>query len=505
MSLINRNIEQKNNKILKVLDITKVDGEISELDVVEFRNEGKVYSEGTPLEANCLNNVIQEIIDNALQQRNNADYNNLSFTEEITAEVPLPVKGENGSKLSWSVTKGTAITISNNVMSVVRGNQDEECKLLVTCTLGKFITSKEFDVKVLAREMTDLEKVNEELNEISLPSEVTSDFDLPSVGSNGSSISWSKVSGTGITITSNIAIVTRADYNQTVVLKATVTKGSATITKTFNITIPKYEMSSTEKVALDLASINIPSEVTSSFSLPSYGENDSSFEWTSLNEDYIQIVNYTAVVTRSNVDKYVEIGVKATYQNFYDTRYFTIKVLGTGVSDLEKAQQALNNILLVSSTDKDITLPTTGLNGSTISWAIKSGYGISISGSTLKVTKYLTNRTIVLEATVTCGSSSVTGEFSIIIEKMTDEEVVNNDKLYIDVPSIVSENFFVSTLGDLGSTIIWDSADSSVINFVDGEAIVTRGEGDQTLPISATITYGTATITEYYIVIVLGL
>ena len=72
MSLINRNIEQKNNKILKVLDITKVDGEISELDVVEFRNEGKVYSEGTPLEANCLNNVIQEIIDNALQQRNNA-------------------------------------------------------------------------------------------------------------------------------------------------------------------------------------------------------------------------------------------------------------------------------------------------------------------------------------------------------------------------------------------------------------------------------------------------
>ena len=276
-------------------------------------------------------------------------------------------------------------------------------------------------------------------------------------------------------------------------------------TKTFNITIPKYEMSSTEKVALDLASINIPSEVTSSFSLPSYGENDSSFEWTSLNEDYIQIVNYTAVVTRSNVDKYVEIGVKATYQNFYDTRYFTIKVLGTGVSDLEKAQQALNNILLVSSTDKDITLPTTGLNGSTISWAIKSGYGISISGSTLKVTKYLTNRTIVLEATVTCGSSSVTGEFSIIIEKMTDEEVVNNDKLYIDVPSIVSENFFVSTLGDLGSTIIWDSADSSVINFVDGEGIITRGESDQTVPISATITYGTATITEYYTVKVLGL
>ena len=116
MSLINRNVEQKNNKILKVLDITKVDGEISELDVVEFRNEGKVYSEGTPLEANCLNNVIQEIIDNALQQRNNADYNNLSFTEEITAEVPLPVKGENGSKLSWSVTKGTAITINGGTL-----------------------------------------------------------------------------------------------------------------------------------------------------------------------------------------------------------------------------------------------------------------------------------------------------------------------------------------------------------------------------------------------------
>lgn len=416
MALQNRNVQYPNKRYLKVIEINKQNGEINELIIEKFKDEGEVYITGTPLDAENLKQEVQEIIDNKL-----------------------------------------------------------------------------------------LSIVNEDISKLSIITTATSHFALPSRGENGSSISWSKVSGTGITIASNIAIVTRADYDQKVVLKATVKCGKAIATGTYNVVVLGETLSSVDKVTLDLNSLNIPSEVTASFSLPSYGENDSSFEWTSLNEDYIQIVNYTAVVTRSNVDKYVEISVKATYQNFYDTRYFTIKVLGTGVSDLEKAQQALNNISLVSSTDKDITLPTTGLNGSTILWAIKSGYGISISGSTLKVTKYLTNRTIVLEATVTCGSSSVTGEFSIIIEKMTDEEVVNNDKLYIDVPSIVSENFFVSTLGDLGSTIIWDSADSSVINFVDGEGIITRSESNQTVPISATITYGTATATVYYTVTVLGL
>ena len=66
MGFVNRNVENTNRKVLKVLETSKQNNEITELVVEEYKYEGEVYSEGTPLEANSFETIVQEVIDNDL-------------------------------------------------------------------------------------------------------------------------------------------------------------------------------------------------------------------------------------------------------------------------------------------------------------------------------------------------------------------------------------------------------------------------------------------------------
>ena len=77
----------------------------------------------------------------------------------------------------------------------------------------------------------DQTKANVLLSQISLLATYEEDFDLNPAGV------WEVVSGTGIEIAENVAKVTRADVEQTVVLKVTVTVGEATAFKELTVTI----------------------------------------------------------------------------------------------------------------------------------------------------------------------------------------------------------------------------------------------------------------------------
>ena len=77
----------------------------------------------------------------------------------------------------------------------------------------------------------DETKANVLLSQISLLATYEEDFNLNPAGV------WEVVSGTGIEIAENVAKVTRADEDQTVVLKVTVTVGEATASKELTVTI----------------------------------------------------------------------------------------------------------------------------------------------------------------------------------------------------------------------------------------------------------------------------
>ena len=85
--------------------------------------------------------------------------------------------------------------------------------------------------KVEAPVVDDETKANVALSQITLKDTYDADFDLSDAGT------WEIVSGTGVEIVEGVAKVTRADEDQVVVLKVTVTVGEAVVSKELTVTI----------------------------------------------------------------------------------------------------------------------------------------------------------------------------------------------------------------------------------------------------------------------------
>ena len=85
--------------------------------------------------------------------------------------------------------------------------------------------------KVEAPVVDDETKANVALTQITLKDTYDADFDLSDAGT------WEVVSGTGVEIVEGVAKVTRADEDQVVVLKVTVTVGEAVVSKELTVTI----------------------------------------------------------------------------------------------------------------------------------------------------------------------------------------------------------------------------------------------------------------------------
>ena len=89
-----------------------------------------------------------------------------------------------------------------------------------------------------APELTDAEKVTIELAGISVPAEVNADFELAA----GENYVWEVVSGAAIALDGNKATVTRGEEDEVVVLKVTVTIGSESASKEFEVKVPSAEL-----------------------------------------------------------------------------------------------------------------------------------------------------------------------------------------------------------------------------------------------------------------------
>ena len=91
-------------------------------------------------------------------------------------------------------------------------------------------------VEIEEPKLTDEQQATIILNNVSLESEYSADFDLPA------NVAWEVVSGTGIEIVEGKAIVTQTNEKQVVVLKATATYGEATLTKEFTVVVPSSKI-----------------------------------------------------------------------------------------------------------------------------------------------------------------------------------------------------------------------------------------------------------------------
>lgn len=150
----------------------------------------------------------------------------------------------------------------------------------------------------------------------------------------------------------------------------------------------------------------------------------------------------------------------------------------------------------LSAVTGNLTLPTTGAYGSTISWASSDTGVISTSGAVTRPGALESPATVTLTATLTRGSGTETKTFEATVLPQEDDQAkadAGAAALELVHADDVRGHLTMPTSGLHGAEVSWASSAPSVVT---PDGIVTRpaaGAGDTTVTMTATVTVGAAT------------
>lgn len=254
MKFENRIGTNLNKKVLEVENVERDEsGEITLLEVKEYRNdEVGLVSEGTPLNASSMNEVVKGMIfdvigklDPTPHQRIQIARMYLEIPSVATSNFDLPIEGAIGCSISWSVV-GSGITIRGS-RAIVRDSLTTQTATL-TATIEYENETEQFDFIVTIPIFTDLGKTTADKEALVLKPKVISDFDLPTTGEYGSTITWTALASEGALLNSTATrvIINRQSYNIGIRLNARISYGTSTLNKIFDVTVlatPAYTLS----------------------------------------------------------------------------------------------------------------------------------------------------------------------------------------------------------------------------------------------------------------------
>ena len=278
----------------------------------------------------------------------------------------------------------------------------------------------------------------------------TADFE-----NHGTAISWSSNAPSNISDDNN-GTVTRPAFNhssvddQTVTLTATISKGTESDTTTFTLKVIEAEPTDQEAVDAvwgDFDDLDLSSKIT-------YASGDSvnsvtqdlnlatstggemygcTISWSSTDTSVVEADGTVHRPVYLDGDKAATLSVTVTKNSATNgpNEIETVTVIKAAMTDdvaVSLAKEALVATDIsyaagdsAASVTQNITLPTSGENGTTISWGSSNTGAIAISGSTGSVTRPdcgSGNATVTLTATISKGAESDTKTFSVtVIEK----------------------------------------------------------------------------------------
>ncbi|MFF5624285.1 family 43 glycosylhydrolase [Microbacterium sp. NPDC012755] len=154
----------------------------------------------------------------------------------------------------------------------------------------------------------------------------------------------------------------------------------------------------------------------------------------------------------------------------------------------------------LSQVAADLALPSTGANGSTISWASSDAARISASGVVTRPAAGSASAHVVLTATVVRGASTTTRTFDATVLPLPGGDALAQADLDgITIPNAddIRGNITLPSTGAVnGSSIVWSASPQGVISTTaqDGRApgVVTRGSADTAVTLTATVPGTTA-------------
>jgi len=151
-------------------------------------------------------------------------------------------------------------------------------------------------------------------------------------------------------------------------------------------------------------------------------------------------------------------------------------------TDAESVDYDASRVNVVTATDENFTVPTSGLFGSTITWESDSNV-IVIENGNATVTRPDVDTTVKLTATIKKGEATKKKTYSV---KVSAYEIV--------VPSMIEENLTLTLprITAQGTVITWSSSNTNVIDVTTGNVVAPT---DRLVQVELTATYGDVTKT----------
>ncbi|NOU87275.1 hypothetical protein GC102_16000 [Paenibacillus sp. LMG 31460] len=459
-------------------------------------------------------------------------YGNTDSKDKVTQAIALPVAGTHGSTITWKSSAPSIISDDGQI--VIRpsaGQGDAVVTLIATVSYGDVSKTKTFTLTVL-QQNSEAQRVAADKAALAITfsgtdtaTSVTKPLVLPLSGTNASTITW---------VSSNTSIIsndgktlnrpTTAQGDSVVTLTATITYGSVSDTKTFSLTV-KSLLSDAQEVAADKALLAIKfsgtdtaNSVTQPLTLPLSGTNGSTITWVSSNTSVIS--NDGKTVQRPSAgsgDASVVLTAILTNGSSSEFKTFTltIKQQLTDIQRVAADKEALAIVYggtdTLSNVTQAMTLPLTGVNGSSISWVSNNPSIISSDGRTVnRPTAGQGDVTVVLNAIISAGGYSDTKSFILTVkQQLTDAQRVAADKSALaitfgtsDSVSSVMSNIGLPVIGPNGSNVVWISSNTAVIS---NTGVITRpaaAGGDASVIMTAVITSGGYAETKAFVLTV---
>jgi hypothetical protein len=163
---------------------------------------------------------------------------------------------------------------------------------------------------------------------------------------------------------------------------------------------------------------------------------------------------------------------------------------------VEKAALTLGDTTAVTA---DLTLPTTGSLGGTITWATSDAAVVDATGKVTRQAYGSPNSTATLTATIKHGTLTGTKAFDVTVVPMADDTSIAKAAaaaLVVRNVDDVRGNLTLPTTANDASTVGWASSDPSVITTTGEVTRPAHGSADATVTLTASVTHGTATVTR---------
>ncbi|MFJ7738293.1 immunoglobulin-like domain-containing protein [Lysinibacillus sp. NPDC097287] len=354
---------------------------------------------------------------------------------------------------------------------------------------------------------------------------VTQKLTLPVTGIEGTTVSWAS---SHLAVVKNDGTVVRPSHatgDQPVTLTATIMKGTVTETKTFSLIVKANKQTDAEAVAKAKAALEIgystvdsATNVTQKLTLPVTGIEGTTVSWASSN---LAVVKNDGTVVRpshATGDQPVTLTATIMKGTVTETKTFSLIVKANKQTDAEAVAKAKAALEIGYSTGdsatnvtQKLTLPVTGIEGTTVSWASSNLAVVKNDGTVVRPSHATGDQPVTLTATITKGTVTETKTFSLIVKanKQTDAEAVAKAKAALEIgystgdsATSVTQKLTLPVTGIEGTTLRWTSSHPAVVTT--GGVVQRPSVGDSTVILTATIVKGSVTETKQFTVIVKG-